>query len=77
MKNYNLASSNSRYYLNRELKRQVTNRVNNLPLGSTQEIVLDVRGRKFPKKLIENVVADIQASCAPVYKDILVTVLSY
>ena len=41
VKNYNLASSNSRYYLNRELKRQVTNRVNNLPLGSTQEIVLD------------------------------------
>lgn len=77
VKNYNLASSNSRYYLNRELKRQVTNRVNNLPLGSTQEIVLDVRGRKFPKELIENVVADIQASCAPVYKDIPVTVMSY
>ena len=51
--------------------------VANLPLGSTQEIVLDVRGRKFPKELIENVVADIQASCAPVYKDIPVTVMSY
>lgn len=42
VKNYNLASSKSRSELYKELKRQVTNRVNNLPPGSTQEIVLDV-----------------------------------
>lgn len=77
VKNYNLASSNSRSELYRELERQVTNRVNNLPSGSTQEIVLDVRGRNFSKDLIENVVTNIQSRCAPVYKDIPVTVMSY
>ena len=70
VKNYNLASSNSRNGLYRELERQVTSRVNNLPAGSTQEIVLDVRGRNFSKDVIENVVANIQTRCAPVYKDI-------
>lgn len=77
VKNYNLASSNSRSELYRELERQVTDRVNNLPSGSTQEIVLDVRGRGFSKDVIENVVTNIQSRCAPVYKDIPVTVMNY
>lgn len=77
VKNYNLASSESRSELYREVERQVTSRVNNLPAGSTQEIVLDVRGRKFPKDVLDNVVANIQSRCAPVYKDIPVTVMSY
>lgn len=77
VKNYNLVSSNSRSELYRELERQVTSRVNNLPAGSTQEIVLDVRGRGFSKDVIDNVVANIQSRCAPVYKDIPVTVMSY
>ena len=80
VKNYNLASSNSRSELYRELERQVTSRANNLPAGSTQEIVLDVRGRGFSKDVIDNVVANIQSRCAPVYKDIFyipVTVMSY
>lgn len=77
VKNYNLASSKSRSELYKELKRQVTNRVNNLPPGSTQEIVLDVRGRGFSKDMIENVVTNIQSHCAPIYNDIPVTVMSY
>lgn len=77
VKNYNLASSNSRSELYRELERQVTSRANNLPAGSTQEIVLDVRGRGFSKDVIDNVVANIQSRCAPVYKDIPVAVMSY
>lgn len=52
-------------------------RVNNLLAGSTQEIVLDVRGRGFSKDVIDNVVANIQSRCAPVYKDIPVTIMSY
>ena len=59
------------------VERQVTSRANNLPAGSTQEIVLDVRGRGFSKGVIDNVVANIQSRCAPVYKDIPVTVMSY
>lgn len=48
-----------------------------MPTGSTQEIVLDVRGRGFSKDVIEDVVTNIQSHCAPVYKDIQVTVMSY
>lgn len=77
VKNYNLSSKSSRSELYRELERQVTSRVNNLPAGSTQEIVLDVRGRKFSKDTIENVVANIKSRCAPVYKDIPVKVMGY
>ena len=77
VKNYDLASSGSRSGLYRELERQVTDRVNNLPPGSTQEIVLDVRGRGFSKDEIEEVVTNIQSRCAPVYNDIPVTVMSY
>ncbi|HJC49249.1 MAG TPA: hypothetical protein H9754_01490 [Candidatus Anaerostipes avistercoris] len=77
VKNYNLASSKSRSGLYKELKRQVASRVNNLPSGSTQEIVLDIRGRGFSKNVIDDVVANIQSRCAPVYKNIPVTVMSY
>ena len=77
VKNYNLASSNSRSVLYKETVREVTDRVNNLPPGSTQEIILDVRGRGFSKDVVDNVVANIQSRCASVYKDIPVTVMSY
>ena len=43
VKNYNLDSYLSREHLYKELNRQVTDRVNNLPTGSTQRIVLDVQ----------------------------------
>lgn len=77
VKNYNLASSNSRSVLYKETVGEVTDRVNNLPSGSTQEIILDVRGRGFSKDVIDNVMENIQSRCAPVYKDIPVTVMSY
>ena len=77
MKSAIKSNVNSRSELYRELERQVTNRVNNLPAGSTQEIVLDASGRGFSKDVIDNVVANIQSRCAPVYKDIPVTVMSY
>lgn len=77
VKNYNLASSNNRSVLYKETVREVTDRVNNLPPGSTQEIILDVRGRGFSKDVISNVVENIQSRCAPVYKDIPIIVMSY
>lgn len=77
VKNYNLESSASRSGLLSELERQVTSRVNNLPTGSTQEIVLDVRGRGFSTKLIDGVIASIKERLNNVYYDIPVTVLRY
>ncbi len=77
VKNYNLNSSNSRNHLYSELERQVTSRVNNLPAGSTQEIVLDVRGRGYSTNLIESVVASIKERLNSVYYNIPVEVLRY
>ncbi len=77
VKNYNLESYASRNGLYNELERQVTNRVKNLPKGSTQEIVLDVRGRGFSKQLIDSVISSIKDRCSNVYTDIPVRVISY
>lgn len=77
VKNYNLAQSSNRRTLLNELERQVTSRLSNLPAGSTQEIVLDVRGRGFSDELIEYVVKAIQSRLANVYPDIPVTILRY
>lgn len=77
VKNYNLAHSSNRNTLLSELERQVSSRVKNLPAGSTQEIVLDVRGRNFSKELIEYTVSAIKARLANIYPDIPVAVMSY
>lgn len=77
VKNYNLANPSNRGTLYRELERQVTSRVANLPQGSTQKIVLDVRGRGFSKDLIEMVKKNIHLRCDSVYPDIPIEVLAY
>ncbi len=77
VKNYNLQSPNCRNELYKELERQVTSRATNLPKGSTQEIVLDVRGRGFSDELIDAVSTHIKERCATVYKDIPIQILRY
>ena len=75
--NGNLAQSSNRHTLYTELERQVKDRLANLPSGSTQEIVLDVRGRGFTDELIENTIAAIRNRLANIYPDIPITVLRY
>ena len=77
VKNYNLASSNSRGTLLSELERQITSRVSNLPAGSTQEIVLDVRGRGFSDELIDATITAIRNRLDNIYPDIPITILRY
>lgn len=77
VKNYNLANASNRGELYRELERQITSRVKNLPKGSTQEIVLDVRGRNFPKELIDMVIKNIHLRCDGVYPNIPIQILAY
>lgn len=77
VKNYNLANASNRGQLYRELERQVTSRVANLPSGSTQKIVLDVRGRNFSQELIDMVKNNIHLRCNSAYPDIPIEVLTY
>lgn len=77
VKNYNLAQSSNRNTLLNELERQVTSRASNLPAGSTQEIVLDVRGRGFSDELIDSAITAIRNRLANIYPDIPITILRY
>ena len=76
VKNYNLESYWSRQGLYEELERQVTNRVTHLPQGSTQRIVLDVHGRNYSKKRINEVVEQIKEVCSGVYPNIPVDIMT-
>jgi len=77
VKNYNLAQSSNRSTMLSELERQVTSRASNLPAGSTQEIVLDVRGRSFSDELIESTTTAIRNRLSNIYPDIPITILRY
>lgn len=77
VKNYNLAQSSNRNTLLNELERQVTSRASNLPAGSTQEVVLDVRGRGFSDELIDATITAIRQRLANIYPDIPITILRY
>ena len=77
VKNYNLEQSSNRNNLLVELKREVTSRARNLPVGSTQEIVLDVRGRGFSDELINATITAIRKHLADIYPDIPITILRY
>ena len=77
VKNYNLSQSTNRNHLLNELERQITSRASNLPAGSTQEIVLDVRGRGYSDELIEATITAIKNRLSSVYPDIPVTALRY
>lgn len=75
VKNYNLESYSNRYTLYSELKRQVTARVENLPSGTTQRIVLDTQGRGFSAELVDDVVSNIRIVLQDIYPDIIIDVL--
>lgn len=77
VKNYNLAQGSNRNTLLNELERQVRSRASNLPAGSTQEIVLDVRGRGFSDELIDSTITAIRNRLANIYPDIPITILRY
>ena len=77
VKNYNLSESANRAVLLNSLEREITDRTINLPAGSTQQIVLDVRGRNFTDELIEGVKALIWERLENIYPNIPITVMRY
>ena len=68
VKNYNLANNKSG--LLSELKRQVNDRTHHLPKGSTQEIVLDTRGRNYSTKFIDDTLNYLREGLDGIYHNI-------
>lgn len=77
VKNYNLESSNSLSTLYSELERQISARVSNCPPGTTQRIVLDVRGRNFSQELISSVSETIETRLIDIYPNIPIDILRF
>ncbi|KAB7787325.1 hypothetical protein [Bifidobacterium cebidarum] len=75
VKNYDLENTASVGVLLRELKRQVTQRIKDLPKGSTQRIVLDTRNRQYSSVLISDIKKQIHQACDAAYPDIPIDVL--
>ena len=65
VKNHDLTKNVSN--LKHELQRQVSDRVANLPAGSTQEIALVTNGRGYSKELVDSVVKELQTHLSPTY----------
>lgn len=65
VKNYDLV--NHLDSLKRELKRQVSDRVINLPEGSTQRIALVTKGRGYSKEFTSKIVNELQTYLFDVY----------
>lgn len=75
VKNYNLESSNSLGTLYSELEREISARAVNCPPGTTQRIVLDVRGRNFSQELISTVTETIETRLVDIYPNIPIDIL--
>lgn len=76
VKNYNLENPQNVISLCNELKRQVGDRVVNMPDGTLQRVVLDTRERNYSTGLIGDVVLRIQAACSDSYPDLPVDVIA-
>ena len=76
IKNYNLNIKESREHLIKELNRQVSSRVEHLPTGSKQRIVLDVQGRNYDKNLLDTVIKNIKESCRDIYPNLPVDIMT-
>lgn len=77
VKNYDLNNDGNVRVLLHKLRQQVAERAANMPEGTTQRVVLDVRGRKYPKELVDNVIKYIQGTCNDVYPNLPVDLLTY
>ena len=75
IKNYNLQNPNNVNELCTVLKHQVEYRVDNLPEGMVQRIVLDVRNRGFSPECVNEAVTKIRNVLDPIYPDIPIDVV--
>lgn len=75
VKNYNLKSQNSFSGLKNELKRQISDRVQHLPQGTQQRIVLDVQGRNYTKSFCKSIISILQNDLETIYPNIPIEAL--
>lgn len=75
VKNYDLAAPGRQNQLCNSLLKEITQRVDDLPPGSTQRIVLDTRGRGFSSELVEQTIIKIRETLIDVYPNIPIDVL--
>ena len=73
VKDYDLVNNSNELF--RELTRQITDRVTNLPPGSTQRIVLNVQGRGYTQEFVNTIIETIQTRLIDVYPNIPVDIM--
>ena len=73
VKNYDLANNAQGLYAT--LKREIADRVKNLPEGSLQRIVLDVRGRGYDEAFIETIKQGIWSRLDTIYPNIPIEIM--
>lgn len=75
VKNYDLKDPDGYAVLKSVLKRQVRERIENMPEGTTQRIVLDVRGRGYSNRFLREAMQDIQRSLVDIYPNIPIDIM--
>ena len=75
VKRYDLSNSSNVANLCAVLKKQVKDRLVNLPEGYRQRIVLDVKGRNFPQAVIDSAIDRIRLALKDVAPDIIIDVM--
>lgn len=75
VKCYNLSLSSNRNGLERELTREIQDRIAALPPGTTQRIVLNTEGRKYSQELINETINGIREKLNSIYPDIPIDIM--
>ena len=74
-KNYDLVKSANLKAMITELRRQFSNRATHLPEGTEQRLALDVRGRGYSKRMIQDYVKIIREKLSDVVPDLPIDII--
>lgn len=75
VKYYDLMHKSNLYELKTVLTAEITERVENLPDGMRQRIVLNIEGRGYTRELVDGVADWIQDFLNPIYEDIPIDIM--
>ena len=75
VKYYKLDGAANLGVMKKELIREVSDRIANMPAGTTQRVVLDVTGRGYSESLVKSVAASVKEWLEPIYHDIPVEIV--
>lgn len=63
VKNYKIDTTTGRSNLANNVSKQVNERINNLPQGTSQTIIVDVRGQTYTNDILDDIVRRITEKC--------------